>query len=220
MAPTSHYFTRFAPGKFYHVYNRTVDKSRLFANRGNYEYFIRKFDEYLSDYIEIFAYCLLGNHFHFLIKIKSGKTIRDNLKKFEELNKERIKGKQKILVDNRDLHDIVSERWKKFFQSYAMAFNKQQTRIGTLFQRPFKRVEVDTDNYFRNIVYYIHANPQNHGIVDNFRTYEWSSYLKIISKKPSKLQIEELLFWFGGLNGFLDYHNSVSELPSHLDLDD
>ena len=95
------------------------------------------------------------------------------------------------MVDNRDLHDIVSERWKKFFQSYAMAFNKQQTRIGTLFQRPFKRVEVDTDNYFRNIVYYIHANPQNHGIVDNFRTYEWSSYLKIISKKPSKLQIEE-----------------------------
>jgi putative transposase len=52
MAKTEHYFTQFESERFYHVYNRTIDKGKLFANEDNYLFFLKKFDEYLSDYVE------------------------------------------------------------------------------------------------------------------------------------------------------------------------
>jgi putative transposase len=48
MAKTEHYYTQFEAGGFYHVYNRTIDQGKLFANYGNYVFFLKKFDEYLS----------------------------------------------------------------------------------------------------------------------------------------------------------------------------
>lgn len=70
MAKTEHYYTRFEEERFYHIYNRTIDKQPLFKNEGNFEFFIKKYDEYLSDVVNTYAYCLLGNHFHLLIEIR------------------------------------------------------------------------------------------------------------------------------------------------------
>jgi REP element-mobilizing transposase RayT len=69
MAKKEHYYTRFENDGIYHVYNRTVDRKPLFTSDENYAYFIRQFDKYLSNYIKIYAYNLLGNHFHFMIKV-------------------------------------------------------------------------------------------------------------------------------------------------------
>ena len=71
----------------------------------------------------------------------------------------------------RTTHDIISHQFRKFFQCCAMAFNKQHNRIGTLFQTPFKRALIDNAAYFIRLVYYIHANPQTHQLIDDFK--EW-----------------------------------------------
>ena len=44
MAKTEHYYTKFERGRFYHVYNRTVDKQPMFRGNKNYEYFLNKYD--------------------------------------------------------------------------------------------------------------------------------------------------------------------------------
>jgi len=31
---------------------------------------MQKFDMYLSDFVELYAFCLMPNHFHLLVKIK------------------------------------------------------------------------------------------------------------------------------------------------------
>ena len=111
MAKKEHYYTRFENDGIYHVYNRTVDKKPMFTSDENYAFFIRQFDKYLSDYIKIYAYNLLGNHFHFMIKIND----LTDLTTFEKLSNL-----------NKTTHDIVSHQFRKFFQSYAMAFNKRQ----------------------------------------------------------------------------------------------
>ena len=90
-------------------------------------------------------------------------------------------------------HAIVSHQFQRFFQSYAMAFNKQRDRIGTLFQTPFKRAFVDDNIYFTQLVCYIHANMELHGLTDDFREWKWSSYNKILTDYPSKLRKQELL---------------------------
>jgi hypothetical protein len=60
--------------KFYHIYNRGNNRGNLFYNEGNYEFFLRKYDEYLSEFIDTYAFCLLPNHFHFLIGVKEIKV--------------------------------------------------------------------------------------------------------------------------------------------------
>ena len=197
MAKTEHYFTPFEPECFYHIYNRTVDLKPLFTNTDNYLYFLKRYNDYVSNVAETYAYCLLGNHFHLLVRIKP----LTDLTSFQKLSN----------LKSDKTHDIVSHQFQKFFQSYAMAFNKQQSRVGTLFQTPFKRTKITTNTYLKKCVHYIHFNPQKHGLVKDFRDYTWSSYHSYLSQRPSKLQRSETIEWFVDLFGFLEQHNLMPE---------
>ena len=192
MAKKEHYFTRFEEERIYHVYNRTIDRKPMFTSDENYAFFIRQFDKYLSDYVNIYAYNLIGNHFHFMIQIKdlSNLTNLTTFKKLSNLEKEKT------------THDIVSHQFKKLFQSYAMAFNKQQNRTGTLFQTPFKRVEVNDEEYLRELICYIHTNAQKHKIVKDFREWKWTSYHKIFSDKETKLIKTKVIDYFNDKENF------------------
>lgn len=55
---------------FYHIYNRGINGSNIFSNDENKKYFLRQYKKYLFDKVSTFAYCLLQNHFHFVIKIE------------------------------------------------------------------------------------------------------------------------------------------------------
>ena len=92
-----------------------------------------------------------------------------------------------------------------------MAFNKQQGRTGNLFNRPFKRIEVNKNSHFTQAVIYIHANALKHKLCKDFTLYKWSSWNSITSDKPTLLCREQLLDWFGGLTQFIEIHKSQSE---------
>ncbi len=89
MAKKEHYYTRFENDGIYHIYNRTVDKKPMFTSDDNYAFFIKQFDKYLSNHIKIYAYCLLGNHFHFMIKVND-LTDLTTFQKLSNLNNDRF----------------------------------------------------------------------------------------------------------------------------------
>ncbi len=213
MALTEHYYTRFEESCFFHVYNRTVDRQPMFKNEDNYQFFLKQYDHYLSPVADTYAFCLLGNHFHLLIKIKDVVSIMETSIQNKQLQKN---------AAEKPIHDIVSHQFRKLFQSYAMAFNVQNDRTGTLFQTPFKRVKVNSDNYFTQLIYYIHSNPQKHGLTDDFRSWPWSTYKRFLNDKQTKLKKEEVLRWFGGAELYKKFHNenhSDRIIEQHL-LDD
>ena len=133
------------PDTFYHVYNRGNNHENIFYKRENYQYFLRKYQVYLSDYVDTYAYCLLPNHFHFLIKVKAVSDLskRDlpNLKDLANLKKTDLKG------SDRSVDKIISNQFRLLFLSYAKAINKQEDRRGSLFQKPFRRKPVTNDRY-------------------------------------------------------------------------
>ena len=185
-------------GKYYHIYNRGNNRETLFYTEDNYKYFLNKYDKYLSEYIDTYAYCLLPNHFHLLVSVKETKVISN-----EESNK-------KV----QSLEHIISFQFRKFFTSYAMSINLQKNRTGSLFQKSFKRKEVANDAYFSNLILYIHANPQLHGLVDDFKNYRWSSYPTILANKNTKLKKEVVLEWFDGIENFRACHHQKIELSN------
>jgi len=59
------------PDNFYHIYNHAVSKENIFRSEENFDFFLKKYHKYISPIADTFAYCLMPNHFHFAVKIKS-----------------------------------------------------------------------------------------------------------------------------------------------------
>ena len=61
----------FIPGNNYHIYNKAVTDNNLFIEEKNYHFFISKIKKYLLNSVDILAYCLMLNHYHLLIQVKT-----------------------------------------------------------------------------------------------------------------------------------------------------
>jgi len=68
--------------RYYHIYNRGNNKGLIFFEERNYQYFLKKFKHYVVPHAEIFAYCLMPNHFHFFLKIRNKEKFRAGIKNF------------------------------------------------------------------------------------------------------------------------------------------
>lgn len=181
-------------GKTYHLYNRGNNRENLFYKPDNYYYFLRQFDKYLSNCLDVFAYCLLPNHFHFLIRVKSPAST------YSIAQSDGIGYEKKI-----------SEQFRRFFISYSQAINKQENRVGSLFQKNFKIKEVNSNSYFSQLIFYIHANPQLHHLIDDFRKWHYSSYHAVLSEKNTKLKKHDVVEWFGNKQQYQHFHQNQTD---------
>jgi len=191
----ANYRIKIEPEKFYHIWNRGNNRENLFYTPANYEYFLRLYDQFLDPVAETYSFCLLPNHFHLLIRTRSFNNIL--VSPTGETNMK---------------SNPVSLAFQRFFTAYSQAINIQQRRTGSLFQKPFKRLEVTTTGQLANLVHYIHTNPQKHGIIDDLRLYPWSSYERVMRARPSKLKKEEVVSWFKNKENYLNYHGQTIDL--------
>jgi putative transposase len=191
-------------GEYYHIYNRGNNKERIFKNDENYHFFFRRFVKHLCPILKLYAYCLIPNHFHLLIKIKDFSEIpelTDNTHKYQE---------------EEAIEKFLSQKFSNFFNAYSKSFNSYYNRTGRLFQERFGRIKVETEEYLHQLVFYIHTNPKKHGIKDDFMNYPYSSFQPIISNTPTIIEREEILEWFGRKDEFVKFHLSDNELD-HID---
>ena len=186
-------------GSFYHIYNRGINGANLFYEERNYGYFLQKYAFYMCDVVDTYAYCLLKNHFHLLIRVK------ENL---VAANTEPSGFKNTLGLKN-GLHTpehIISKKLSDLFNSYSKSINKAQNRTGGLFETPFKRILVNDDTYLNRLVWYIHSNPQKHGFVADFKDYPHSSYHSLLSQKPTKLAKQQAIGLFGNQDAYIQFH--------------
>ncbi|SMO80768.1 REP element-mobilizing transposase RayT [Saccharicrinis carchari] len=193
------------PGYYYHIYNCGINGTNLFNGSDNYEYFMGLYEKYIYKVADTFAWVLMPNHFHALIRIKDVEDIVENI------NPERVQNPFGV-CDAEKITKYVTQQFSNLFNSYAQAFNKRNKRHGSLFEKPFKRKRVDQANYFKNLVLYIHNNPVHHGFCQHPIEYPWSSYLSCISIKPTKLRREAVIGWFDGMANFKTMHNEKVEV--------
>lgn len=195
------YRIRIEPERFYHIWNRGNNRENLFYTPANYEYFLRMYAEFLDPVAETYAFCLLPNHFHLLIRTKAFAS--------EEVSP---------MGETSGKSNPVSRAFQRLFTAYSQAINLQQHRTGSLFQKPYKRLEVKSVNQLVNLVHYIHTNPQKHGITDDFRDYPWSSYERILINRPSKLKKDEVVAWFKNKDNYLSHHSRTIDLDELKEL--
>lgn len=165
--------------EFYHLYNRGVEKRRIFTKDADYKRMQRllyvangsnpyKYDEIKNTplhqidrgnpLVAIGAYTLMPNHIHILIK----EIVEDGASRFME----------------------------KLTTGYSGYFNKVNERVGSLFQGTYKAEHAETDEYLKYMFSYIHLNViklvepewRNKGLKDLktskefLESYKYSSY--------------------------------------------
>jgi len=201
---------RLKSNSFYHVFNRTNNKEILFKNSDDYLFFLDRTKRYLSDYFDVYAYCLLGNHFHFLLKTKPTQTILSRLKSKSKVNliKSEIVLTEYTELDDETIHDMFRIQLLRLFTAYSKNYNKLYGRSGNLFYRPFKRILIEDKEYLKSLILYIHKNPVKHLITSNFKNFEWSSYYDYINEENELINTNEGLKLFNGLDQFNELHES------------
>ena len=80
---------------YYHIYNRGINVEAVFKNENNYAFFLLQYSKFIEPIADTYAYCLLSNHFHFLIKTKCTQEIIDY--------SEKLKGKENWISESIDL---------------------------------------------------------------------------------------------------------------------
>ena len=175
-----------------------------------------KYDEYLSGYLDPYSYCLLPNHFHLFVRVKEvTDAIAPGTDAIAPAFTDAIARSDGIGITSdgiSNLSPLISEQFRRFFIGYSQAINKQQGRTGSLFAKNFKRIHIDSESHLLYLVYYIHANPQRHRLIDDFRTYPYSSYSRMLIDKPTKLRKKAVVEWFGSKKEYLEFHGAIQDL--------
>lgn len=172
--PSKYSLKTYLENGIYHVYNRGVEKRKIFDDEQDFKVFLHYLKRYLTEpdkkinfrwkmelnqKIKLLAYCLMDNHFHLL------------------------------------LQQVPKEAMTTFVRchtnAYTRYYNQKYKRVGPLFQGKFKAVLVDRDNYLLHLSRYIHLNPLGHketftrSDLVKLENYSYSSYSDYIGKRKT-----------------------------------
>jgi putative transposase len=122
------------PDAIYHVYNRGVERRRIYLDSRDYHRFLAQIQQTLDrePSISLLAYCLMPNHFHLLLQ----QTDCQAMGRFM----------QRLSI------------------AYVMYFNKKRQRVGPLFQGKYKAVRIIGSRHLMEVSRYIHRNPEQAGL--------------------------------------------------------
>ncbi|MDH6252160.1 REP element-mobilizing transposase RayT [Chryseobacterium sp. H1D6B] len=118
----------FECGYVYHIYTHANGDDLIFRDDGNYNFFLDKLLKYIVPIADVYAYCLMPNHFHLLI---------------------RFKDLEQITSENE--HKYLMKQFSNLLNSYAKAYNKRYNRRGALFLDFLKRKRVNDEKYLTKL---------------------------------------------------------------------
>jgi putative transposase len=196
--PSRYSIRQYTPEAYYHIFNRGVDKSKIFVDSTDYAVFLSFLKRHLSheakkdlknrpylnlsQEIELLAFCLMPNHFHLFV-------YQTQAESFTKL-----------------LRSVCT--------SYTMYFNNKYKRVGHLFQGRFKASLIENDAYLQHISRYIHLNPED------YKHWEWSSLSYYLGKKSADwLNTKKILSLFDdSADSYEQFMDDYSNYEKSLDL--
>lgn len=198
----------FDQGHLYHIYNQGNNRQRIFFSRENYLFFLDKVKKHMLPYADILAWCLMPNHFHFMVHVNHLELpqVTQGLTSSQTLSSE------KMQPFNYSIGVML--------RSYTRAINIQENRAGALFRQQTKancltrvdkvskawyqaqgvtQVTIDyPDQQYPNICFnYINLNPVKDKLVKRCEDWEFSSYPDIVGLRNGMLISRERIAEFG-----------------------
>jgi len=176
----------FYQGEIYHIYNRGNIHQKVFYERKNYLYFLKKMKRHLKPFCHILAWCLIPNHFHWLVKVKSQDEMNStafsdsSITPFKSHNNRSNSSEIGVSLDETPLIEL-NKSIGVLLRSYTRAMNVTYGSKGSLFQQRTKSKNLNSgvtirNNYALICFLYITQNPVKHMLVKDTASWEFSSY--------------------------------------------
>lgn len=187
----------FTAHQVYHIYNQGNNRIPIFYQDRNYQYFVGKMQHHLLPFVDILGYCLMPNHFHWLVWVKPeacwpSKAVKPQRKYVS-------KGHRLDLTHHHQQN--LSHAIAIILRSYTRAINLQENRTGSLFRKQTKAKacwvpavstpEPATDlhfqpdhNYAYRCLQYIHNNPLKAELCVTAESWPYSSAATHASLEP------------------------------------
>jgi putative transposase len=190
----------FCPDNFYHVYNQGNNRQTIFYTEKDYFIFLKLYKRFLAPFTDTIAWCLMPNHFHFMIAADMRCSI--------------------TLKQGGLLIDPITNGFRKLLSSYARIFNAQTQRTGSVFRQKTKAkclsdIPVSSKNqprdYIVNCFHYIHQNPVVANLVTRLEDWKFSSFRDYAGLRNGTLCQKELAALFCGYDptSFLQISNKM-----------
>lgn len=212
------------PDTTYHIFNHANGFENVFCEDENFRFFLEKYQLYITPIAETYAYCLMPNHFHLVVRIRKREVIEeiirnrnstsnnssnnnfsiDNFSKVSNFGK--VSSSTSSNIDNKEIEIFLSKRFSNLFSSYTQSFNKVYNRMGSLFIKNFKREAILDKDHFLNAVIYTHRNPIHHGFCTSFTDWGYSSYSEIVERKSEIVEADKLIKMVGSKQQFIEIH--------------
>jgi len=154
------------PG-LYHIHNRGNNKEPIFFGDSDYIHFISLCKKHIADRCQIIAWCLMPNHFHFMVDVNDASL--------------------KPVKWGGNVMPSISNGFQLLQSNYTKRINYRENRTGSLFQQKTKSKLLETESYALTAFWYLHQNPVKAALAKNMLEWEYSSY-----KEYCKLQLESL----------------------------
>ena len=160
---------------------------------------IKKFSKLF--FVEVFGFCIMGNHFHLLIQMFPEHNYKD-----EEIRKrckahygEDFEVSDEQIVDYRGKLSSLANYMKEIKQAFSWYYNQRHNRRGTLWGERFKSLIVENGETLINCLAYIDLNPLRAALVKRPEEYRWNSigYHIQTGNKDNFLSLDFGLLEFG-----------------------
>ena len=164
----------------YHVFNQGNNRQTIFLDQLDYFHFLKLVRRFVVPNSEILAYCLMPNHFHFLLYMNEKSA---QAKKLGSLEVQEITNAFRLLLS-----------------SFSAIQNKNYDRSGSWFRQRTKFELVEKDQYSQRAFHYIHQNPVRAGLVKKQQDWEFSSFRDYAGLRNESFCNQNLAFEFVGFD--------------------
>ena len=200
------------PNCSYHIFNHANGFENIFTVDDNYRFYLDKYQQYILPIAETYAYCLLPNHFHLVVRIRRKEVIEEVYRNFKSTNFSKVpnfgkvENSGKVEITDNIIEQFISKQFANLFSCYTQSFNKVNKRRGSLFLKNFRREPIENKAYFLNAVIYTHRNPVHHAFCDRYTDWSYTSFCEIKERNSQIIEVDKLLRMFGGRDSFIDLH--------------
>jgi REP element-mobilizing transposase RayT len=191
----------FEPDQVYHVYNHANGNENLFEHKDHYLLFLNTFFEKCSDTFKTYAFVLMPNHFHLVVKVRGANIPLIN----ENIHDKNGIHNQSAYFEY-EFSRSISQKFSNFLNSYVQKYNNRVNRKGSLFRQNTRRKLLDTDSYFKTAIKYVHFNPVKDGFCQDPKDWAYSSYRYFLNGDDFIIPINEVIKIYGGQKKFLNDH--------------
>ncbi len=208
--------------KIYQLDYFHTSNERLFQVEGDYVVFLKQYAELFSPMVETFAFCLLPNSIHLLVRMKEEQELFTFLKSNNRIPEENLSFSEYSNLASGTANLVgnifslqINKQLALLLNTFSQERNKNHQLKTNLLKQRFVKNEISSEEQLKQAMISIHCSPKKESLIGNLVDWKFSSFAAYLSDKPSLLNRDYPMQIFDGRENFIAAHKIESDTKTN-----